>query len=79
MNKEIKFEEAMEKLDVEVKRLESGELTIDEALASFEESVRLVKICNERLETAQSRVRMLTESADGTVSDVPFGADADEA
>lgn len=79
MNKEIKFEEAMEKLDVEVKRLESGELTIDEALASFEESVRLVKICNERLEMAQSRVRMLTESADGTVSDVPFGADADEA
>lgn len=78
MSKNIKFEEAMQKLDAEVRRLESAELTIDEALASFEESVRLVKICNEKLEAAECRVRMLTESADGTVTDVPFGAQTDE-
>lgn len=79
MSKEIKFEEAMERLELEVKRLESGSLTIDEALSSFEESVKLVKICNERLEAAERRVRMLTESADGSVTDVPFGAESDEA
>ena len=78
MSKSIKFEEAIEKLDFEVRRLESGELTIDEALSSFEETVKLVKICNERLESAESRVRMLTESADGSVTDIPFGAESDE-
>lgn len=79
MSNNIKFEEAMEKLDLEVRRLESGELTIDEALTAFEESVKLVKICNEKLEAAECRVRMLTESADGTVTDVPFGTQTYEA
>ena len=68
----IKFEEALQKLDNEVKRLESGELSLDEALVSFEESVKLVKLCNERLESAERRVRILTEGEDGVVTDSDF-------
>ena len=79
MKKDIKFEEAIEKLDLEVKRLESGNMSLDEALTSFEEAIKLVKICNERLEGAERRVRILTESDDGSVTDVEFdGSDADE-
>lgn len=72
--KDIKFEDAFAKLEESVKRLESSELTLDESIAAFEESVRLVKICNQRLEKAEERVRILTEGADGSVTDMPFEA-----
>ena len=72
MKKDIKFEEALEKLEEQVRRLESGDLSLDDSLVVFEEAIGLVKICNEKLEKAEQRVKILTESADGTVSDAPF-------
>ena len=68
----MNFEEAISKLESEVKKLESGNMTLDESIAAFEQAIKLVKICNERLENAERKVRILTESADGTVTDVPF-------
>ena len=72
MQKKVKFEEAMAKLDSVVSKIESGGLTLDESIAAFEEGVKLIKICNESLESAENKVRLLTENSDGTVSDVPF-------
>ena len=72
MKNDMTFEEAIELLEKQVKNLESGNMSIDEALESYEESIKLVKICNEKLESAEKRVRILTESADGTVTDAPF-------
>ena len=74
----MQFEEAMMQLEQSVNRLESGSLGLDDAIAEYERAVGLVKICNERLVDAEQRVRLLTESSDGSVSDRPFGAiDAD--
>ena len=73
--KDINFEEAIKKLESEVKRLESGNMSLDESIDAFEEAIKLVKICNDRLENAERRVRMLTENVDGMVSDVPFDID----
>lgn len=70
--KDINFEEAMTKLESEVKRLESGNMTLDESIAAFEEAVKLIRICNEKLENAERRVRILTEAADGSITDEPF-------
>ena len=70
--KEISFEEAMSRLEGEVKRLESGSMSLDESISAFEEAVKLVKICNEKLEAAEQKVRLLTELSDGSVTDVPF-------
>ena len=78
MSEKIKFEEAMERLETEVRRLESGNMSIDDALSSFEEAVRLVKICNEKLTVAGERVRILTEKEDGTVTDAPFASGSNE-
>ena len=65
-------------LEQSVSKLESGSLGLDDAIAEYERAVGLVKICNERLLDAEQRVRLLTESSDGSVSDRPFGAiDAD--
>ena len=76
--KDIKFEEAMQRLESEVKKLESGNMTLDQSIESFEEAVKLVKICNEKLESAERRVRILTESGDGSITDLPFDSE-DEA
>ena len=75
MKKELNFEEAMEKLEDAVNTLEGGKLTLDKAIGVYEEAVALIKICHEKLETAKQRVRILTEGADGTVSDRDFISD----
>ena len=50
--KEIKFEDAIIKLEGEVKKLESGNMTLDESIAAFEEAVKLIGVCNKQLENA---------------------------
>lgn len=75
--KDMDFEGAITELEAEVKKLESGNMTLDESIEAFEEAVKLVKICNEKLECAERRVRILTEGRDGTVTDLPF-ENADE-
>lgn len=72
------FEVSILELENSVKRLESGELTLDEAISEFERAMGLVKVCNERLEDAEMRVRILTEGMDGEITDRPFDT-SDEA
>ena len=72
MKKDMKFEEAISSLEDIVKKLESNSFSLDESLGAFEEAVRLVKLCNKKLEDAEQKVRILTESEDGTVTDAAF-------
>ena len=72
MKNNVTFEEAMRALDEAVSKLESGSLTLDESLATFEEAVKLVKVCNEKINSAEQKVKMLIQNADGSVTDVPF-------
>ena len=58
-----------------VKRLEDGGISLDESLSAFEEAVKLVKYCNEKIEAAEQKVKVLVEGANGVVSDAPFDAD----
>ncbi len=76
--KDMNFEEAMTKLEGEVRRLEAGNMSLDQSISAFEEAVKLVKVCNEKLENAERRVRILTEAADGSITDLPFDS-SDEA
>ncbi|MBO5906815.1 MAG: exodeoxyribonuclease VII small subunit [Clostridia bacterium] len=71
------FESAMAKLEEAVSALEGGNMSLDESLAAFENAVRLAKICNEKLECAERKVRVLTEGKDGSVTDAPFDTDED--
>ena len=75
MKKTLSFEEAMLSLEDIVKKLENGGISLEESLSSFEEAVKLVKFCNEKIESAEQKVRMLVENNDGTVTDVPFDVD----
>jgi exodeoxyribonuclease VII small subunit len=58
----ISFEVALEKLQQTVKRLEGGELTLEQSLAGFEEGVRLVRTCQEQLATAEQKVEQLMQA-----------------
>ena len=72
MAKNIKFEDAIERLEEIVRRLEAGTPDLDESISLYEEAVKLSKLCNERLEAAEQKVRLLVTAPDGTVTDKPF-------
>ena len=69
------FEQALEQLESVVTRLEGGELPLEEALRTFEDGVKLARVCAARLEDAERRVRLLTKAPDGTEIEVPFAAE----
>jgi exodeoxyribonuclease VII small subunit len=61
------FEQSLEQLERLVARLESGALPLDEALATFEQGVRLTRDCQGALSTAQQKVQLLLQRGDGLV------------
>lgn len=54
-----KFEDALEKLEDIVRKMESGDIPLDEALKSFEEGIKLIRFCSAKLEETERRVEML--------------------
>lgn len=69
----LSFETALEQLQAAVKRLESGELNLEQSLKHFEEGVRLTRTCQEQLSAAEKRVELLMKAnADGSVELQPF-------
>lgn len=69
---EIKFEEALAKLEKIVGGLESGELPLEEAIAKYEEGMNLSKICSRKLETAREKIEILIKSDKGKTKTLPF-------
>lgn len=59
-----KFEDALEKLEAIVKKLETGELTLEESLKAFEEGIRLTRLCTGKLDDAERRVEVLLKEGD---------------
>lgn len=61
----LSFEDAFKKLEQIADRLENGDITLDESMDVFEEGMALIKICNARLEKAESRLKKLIKDEDG--------------
>jgi exodeoxyribonuclease VII small subunit len=59
-----KFEDSLEKLEQIVRRMEAGDMTLDESLKAFEEGIRLVRSMNARLDEAERRVETLLREGD---------------
>ena len=75
----MKFEKSMEKLEKIVAELEAGELSLDDALAKYEEGINLAKLCSKRLNEVQKKVEVLMKKADDTFEAAPFQEESDEA
>ena len=58
----MKFEEAMKELEETVKKLESGETTLDESMELFEKGVSLSRTCQKLLDEAQLKITKLVAS-----------------
>ena len=56
---ELTFEKALAELERIVNRMEGGELSLEQALASHKRGLELAKFCQSRLEAAQQQVRVL--------------------
>lgn len=54
-----KFEDALEKLEKIVRDMEAGDMPLDAALKSFEEGIRLIRLCSLKLEESERRVEAL--------------------
>jgi exodeoxyribonuclease VII small subunit len=66
------FERSLTRLEEVVKRLESADLSLDEAMRLFEEGVKLSRECQKQLEEAEGRVEILLKKADGKIAAEPF-------
>ena len=56
------FEQALSDLENHVRKLDSGDLALEDSLSTFESGVRLVRECSELLDDAEQRVTELTET-----------------
>jgi exodeoxyribonuclease VII small subunit len=66
------FEKSLARLEEVVRRLESPQLSLDEAMKLFEEGVGLSHECQKQLEEAEGRVEILLKKADGKMAAEPF-------
>ena len=59
----FEFESKMQELAAIVEKIESGELSLEEAMQQFETGVKLTKECHQALQTAEQKVKVLVEQA----------------
>ncbi len=72
------FEQAFTRLEETVRRLEVGQLTLDEATRLYEEGMRLARRCSELLSAAELKITRLQTQFAEQMSLVDGGPDADD-
>jgi len=76
MTDDIKFEDALSRLEGIVEELESGELSLEQALAAFEEGIRLSRICSKQLDEAERKIEILIKGENGQLRIEDFGLES---
>ena len=64
------FEQSLSDLQALVERLESGDLSLEESLATFEQGISLTRECQSALQNAEQRINVLLEQ-NGTLTEQP--------
>src|SRR6476620_5273752 len=62
---EANFEQAMKRLEAIVEQMESGELSLEDLIVRYEEGIKLVDVCQERLASAEQRIEIITRDSAG--------------
>ena len=68
----LPFEEALKKLEGVVEAMESDDLPLETLLARYEEGVKLVKVCQEKLAEAELKIQQLEKNAAGEIKLKPL-------
>lgn len=59
--KELTFEESLEQLEEIVKKLEAGDVPLDNAIEEFNKAMKLAKTCDEKLKSAEEAITKLVK------------------
>lgn len=59
--KELSFEEALDNLECIVKKLETGEVPLDDAISEFNKAMKLAKSCDDKLKNAEEAITKLVK------------------
>lgn len=71
------FEQSLEELEQLVEKMEAGDLSLDQSLTAYERGVGLYRQCQQALEQAELRVRLVTDPAQPEKSE-PFESNGNE-
>ncbi len=71
-NKELKLEEAMKRLDEILASLNGENVDLEEAMKLYEEGVRTVAFCQQKLKDAERKISLLKITSDGELVEEPF-------
>jgi exodeoxyribonuclease VII small subunit len=69
---EPSFEAALARLEAIVEQMEDGKLPLEELIGRYEEGIKLVKQCSEKLAAAEQRIQMITKAAGGKIELADF-------
>ena len=69
------FEQSMKQLEQIVQDLESGDLSLENAIKKFEEGIRLSKYCSKKLEETEKKISILLKDTNGEITEAPFQED----
>ena len=69
------FEAAIAELEAIVKKLEEGDLALEQSLQLYERGVQLSRFCHARLEDAERRIEILNERGELKTAPASLGAD----
>lgn len=61
------FEEAMQRLESVVEEMESPELPLEKIIERYEEGMKLIGVCQEKLQAAEKKIELLTRSQSGEI------------
>jgi exodeoxyribonuclease VII small subunit len=73
---ELRFEDALDRLETLVEEMESGDLALEETIARFEEGQKLLRTCGQLLDRAEQRVKTILKRADGALATEPWDEEA---
>ena len=65
LSPELNFEAAMNRLEAIVEQMESGKMMLEELIVRYEEGMKLVKVCQDRLASAEQRIEIITRNNAG--------------
>src|SRR4051794_27521052 len=65
---EVSFETAMERLEKIVEEMESGQMLLEDLLVRYEEGMKLVKVCQDRLAHADQKFQIIARDHAGKPS-----------
>ncbi len=72
MKNKMTFEDAIMRLEDITRILESGSADLDSSVKLYEEALELVKLCNDKIDCAEQKVKLLFEADDGTICEKDF-------